>query len=579
MNVIQILTPDVAERIAAGEVVERPASVVKELVENAIDAQCTRVYVEVTRGGGELIRVSDDGCGMIKEDALLACERYATSKIATPRDLETIDSLGFRGEALPSIAAVSLMELSTRDQNSPSGTSVQLVGGKRERVAEVGRPVGTTVTVKRLFFNTPGRRKFLKSSQTEYRRIVELVSNLALAHWHIAFRLTHNGRDILNLPPAKGLKERLSYLWAKEVVEDLVAFVESSPHVKIEGCIGGPNSARNKRLQQIFIVNRRPVVDRTLSHALYQGYQSIIPKERHPVSVVMLTLDPELLDINVHPTKREVRFRDSRTVHDLVAFSVNKALTGVGPLSRLQEILSSKERDRPEGHIREAPSSYSTAKVAQQWSQEKLFPSEKTPSFPGLAEQTPEDKNLVALWQLHNLYIFAAIKSGVVIIDQHAAHERILYEQAKKSLRESSTTAQQLLFPQVVELSKSELQVLTEHQDLLSKLGFSIRPFGARTILVEAEPAALKSSGHGQILREILDDLAMHLPAEMDREERLARTFACKGAIKAGHALTQEEMNSLVNMLFATSAPYTCPHGRPTVIRMSLNELARKFGR
>ena len=576
---IQILPQSVSDKIAAGEVVERPASVVKELVENAIDAQCTRVHVEIIRGGGELIRVSDDGCGMNREDALMAYQRYATSKIVTQRDLETIDSLGFRGEALPSIAAVSLMELSTRDQHSPSGTSVQLLGGKRKGVTEVGRPVGTAVTVKRLFYNTPARRKFLKSPQTEHRRIVELVSNLALAHWHIAFRLIHNQREVLNLPAVKGLKERLFYLWAKEVVEDLVCFVEPSAHLKIEGCIGGPQSSRHNRLQQIFIVNRRPVVDRTLSHALSQGYQSIIPKDRHPVSVVMLTLNPSLVDVNVHPTKREVRFRDSRTVHDLVAYSVSKALMGAGPLPRLQEVLSPKELTRRKEGIREAPSSYSTGRKTQSRSQQKLFPSEMISSLPGQTEQAKGDENLVALWQLHNLFIFAAIKSGVVIIDQHAAHERILYEQAKKSFRESSTTAQQLLFPQVVELSQSELQTLDEHQDLLAKLGFSIRTFGAQTVLVEAEPATLKSSSHGRVLREMLADLVMHLSPELDREERLARSFACKGAVKAGDSLTQEEMNSLVNMLFATSAPYTCPHGRPTVIRMSLNELAKKFGR
>jgi len=569
----------VANKIAAGEVVERPASVVKELLENAIDAQCTKVHVEIKGGGRELIRVSDNGIGMDREDAILAFESHATSKIVTQTDLEAIGSLGFRGEALPSIAAVSLMELSTREQASPSGISVEMAAGETRGVAEVGRPVGTTVTVKRLFYNVPARRKFLKSAQTERRRIVELISQLALAHEQVAFRLTQDGREILNLPATKDLKDRLLYLWAKELVEDLIFYSESGPHLKIQGCIARPQKARPNRRQQIFIVNRRPVVDRILSHALYQGYQPIFQKDRHPASVMLLTLKPTLVDVNVHPTKREVRFRDQQTVHDLVALSVSKALTKVGPLISLREEFALPDQAQRKGLLREASSAYKAKSTSPESSQEKLFPAQEEAHLAAFSRTADQQRELISLWQLHNLYIFAAIKSGLVIIDQHAAHERVLYEQAKKSFRESSIITQQLLFPQVVELSHEELQVLDEHQDLLTKLGFTIRPFGGNTVLVETEPAALKFSGHGQVLREILDDLASNQPPELHREERLARSFACKSAIKAGDSLTQEEMNALVNMLFATSAPYTCPHGRPTVIRTSLDELAKKFGR
>ncbi len=576
---IHILDQAVANKIAAGEVVERPASVIKELVENAIDARCSKVHIDVQGGGVKLMRVSDDGSGMNREDAILALERHATSKISIEEDLETISSLGFRGEALPSIAAVSAMELSTRDRDSSTGTLLQIVGGEVKRVTEVGRPVGTSVTVKRLFHNTPARRKFLKSPQTEYRRIADLISHLALAHRHIAFRLTHDGRETLNLPPAKGLSERLLYLWAKDVVEGLIFFTESSSYVEVQGCVGRPESSRANRQHQIFIVNGRPVLDRTLSHALYQGYQSIFPKDRHPASVVLLTLDPTLVDINVHPTKREIRFQDARMVHDVVAFSVSKALVGLGSLLSLQEELSSQASRGPENRIRESISSYSAGHGPQQPSQKTLFPTQRGWASPAQIGPAQPAGELISLWQLHNLYILAAIKSGLVIIDQHAAHERVLYEQAKRSFKESAGTGQQLLFPQVVELSQDEFQELEEHQDLLSKLGFSLRPFGAKTVLVEAEPTSLKSGDHGQVLREILDDLAMQQTPELDREERMAQSFACKGAVKAGQILTQEEMNSLVNMLFATSAPYTCPHGRPTVIRMSLEELARKFGR
>lgn len=576
---IQILPQPLVDKIAAGEVVERPSSVVKELVENAIDARCSKIHAEIMGGGEDLIRVSDDGHGMGPADAALAFERHATSKIATEQDLEAITSLGFRGEALPSIAAVSIMELSSKDKASPSGTSVEMVGGELKKVAEVGRPVGTTVTVKKLFFNTPARRKFLKSPRTELRQIVDLISSMAFAHWDIAFHLVHNGREILNLPAVQSLKERLFYLWPKDVVEDLIFFTEPNPHVNIVGCVSSPKFSRTNRRHQIFIVNRRPVSDRTLSHALFQGYQPSFPKDRHPNSVILLTLDPSLVDINVHPTKKEVRFRDPRTIHDLVAFSINRALTKSVELPRLRPELSPSKKIKRNGHLGEEPAAYSTGSTPGWSSQGKLFPLEKAISSPGPSLEATAEGELISLWQLHNLYIFAAIKSGLVIIDQHAAHERVLYEQAKKSFKASAATSQQLLFPQVVELSQSELQVLDQHTDLLSKLGFCVRPFGDKTVLVEAEPAALKSSSHGRVLREILDDLSAQQAAQLDAEEKLARSFACRGAIKAGDPLTQEEMNALLNMLFATSAPYTCPHGRPTVIRMSLDELARKFGR
>jgi DNA mismatch repair protein MutL len=576
---IRILSQSLVDKISAGEVVERPASVVKELVENAIDAKCTKVRIEITGGGGDLIRVSDDGCGMSRDDAILAFKRHATSKIATEKDLEAIDSLGFRGEALPSIAAVSLMELSTKDQTSPWGVFVEMVAGEEKRIEEVGRPVGTTVTVNRLFFNTPARLKFLRRPNTEFRRILDLISDLALAHQNIGFKLIHNGRQKLSLPPAKELKERLLYLWPKDVVEGLVFFAESGSNMDITGCIGKPEISRTNRQHQTFIVNRRPVVDRTLSHALYQGYQPFFQKDRHPAAVILLNIEPGLVDINVHPSKREVRFQEVRAVHDLLGFAISKALSGVAPLSSLREELTGEGRSMRQSYLRDKPVPYATGSLPLQPSQGKLSLANKEISFPSLSAEQRTEQELISFWQLHGLYVFAAIKSGLVIIDQHAAHERVLYEQAKKNFRESAATSQQLLFPQVVELSQSELQLLDEHQDLLSKLGFCVRSFGSKSVLVEAEPAALKASGHGKVLREILDDLDTNKSVDLDREEKLARSFACKGAIKAGDPLTQEEMNSLVNMLFSTSAPYTCPHGRPTIIRMSLEELGRKFGR
>jgi len=584
---IQILSSSVASRIAAGEVVERPASVVKELVENAIDAGCRRLRVEVSGSGEKLIRVSDDGCGMSPEDARLAVRRHATSKIVDDQDLEAIETLGFRGEALSSIAAVSILELSTREEGSDAGLILKIEGGKLIETSPAGRPVGTTVTVKKLFFNTPARRKFLRSAQTEFRRIVEVITHLSLAHRQIAFQLLHGDRQTLNLGPAKDLRERLSDLWPLEIVNDAIFFSHQSAPTQIEGCVGTPGMSQSSRHRQIFILNGRPVVDKMLHHGLFQAYQGYFQKDRHPAAVVLMTTDPGLVDVNVHPAKREVRFRDSRAMHDLLAFTVGKALSRLTPQPELREQMIGTSAEKHAPGVREIAGEYladNRGPAADRTahgtaSQASLFADRPAEQKPGSFSDGHHRGDLISLWQLHNLYIFSAIKSGVVIIDQHAAHERVLYEQAKKSFQETSNSSQQLLFPQVVELTQAQLQLFDEHQDLLAELGFVVRPFGGKTVLVEAEPVTLMMGRHSQVLRDILDDLASHQTAELDREERLARSFACQGAIKAGERLTQEEMNSLVNMLFATSSPYTCPHGRPTIIRISMEELARKFGR
>jgi len=584
---IQILSPAVVSRIAAGEVVERPASVVKELVENAIDAGSRRIRVEVSGSGQKLIRVSDDGRGMSPEDARLAVRRHATSKIVSDADLEAIETLGFRGEALSSIAAVSLLELSTREEEAQEGLVLKLEGGKLTDSSPTGRPAGTTVTVRNLFYNTPARRKFLRSAQTEFRRIVDAVTHLSLAHREVGFQLMHGDRTTLNLGPAGNLQERLAELWPMEMVDDVIFFSHQAAPIQIEGCIGTPKMSQSSRHRQIFILNGRPVTDRTLQHGLFQAYQVYFPKDRHPAAVVLISTAPGQVDVNVHPTKREVRFQDSRAIHDLLAFTVGKALSRLTPRAELGEQIIGEETGARGGSIGERTGEYLTggrdSAGAPDGSggqvQASLFDGRPGGQPPGAPSEGRRREDLVSLWQLHNLYIFSAIKSGVVIIDQHAAHERILYEQAKRSFQEAAASSQQLLFPQVVELTQAQLQVFDEHQDLLAGLGFVVRPFGGKTVLVEAEPVTLMMGRHSQVLRDILDDLAAHQPAELDREERLARSFACQGAIKAGERLTQEEMNSLVNMLFATSSPYTCPHGRPTIIRMSLEELARKFGR
>lgn len=559
---IKVLSEDVANKIAAGEVIERPASVVKELVENAIDAGSTSIWIEVNGGGRQLIRVADDGEGMSQEGAVLAFQRYSTSKISAVEDLEAITTLGFRGEALPSIAVVSRLELTTKEATALSGTRVAVEGGMVKEIGQVGRPAGTTVSVKQLFYNTPARRKFLKSAGTELRRIARAITALAVAHPEIAFHLAHDGSETFSFPRTEDLRQRLEDVYGKRLMEQTVPLRYRTKGLGVFGWLGKPEVARSSRVYQLTYVNRRPISSRAINHAIFEGYRPLLPKDKFPLAIVFLEIDSRKMDVNVHPTKREVRFSGEKQVHDSVALAIVRALRELKATPQVSigqpDIPVEKEPAGRKGEIQRA--------TFEKGGLETL-------------EGEPLPKHKATFWQLHGCYILAQIKDGLVIIDQHAAHERIIYEAALESLSTKPTTGQQLLFPLTVELSFEQMSVVEETLPLFRQLGFGIRPFGRSTVIIDAVPTFIKRIDEGDVFLKILDELIEQGWVASDIEGKLAASLACKAAVKNGDTLTEEEMNHLIDGLFATEQPFSCPHGRPTLIRMPLAELDRKLGR
>ncbi len=591
---IRVLPEEEIRKIAAGEVIERPASVVKELIENSLDAGALEVAVEIEGAGERLIRVADSGCGMSREDALLALERHATSKIVRAQDIESLSTFGFRGEALPSIGAVAEVELLTRGDGEEVATLIRMEGGKSMGISSAGRERGTTVTARNLFFNTPARRKFLKSAQTELRHILQEVSDQALAHPETAFRLAVDGEETLVLPAAKDVRERLIQVQGKSFVDKLAEARYTESGVVITGFTSRPDSLRASRSHQTLFLNRRRIASRMVSHAVYQGYGSSMGG-KHPAYFLFLRLDPRVFDVNVHPTKREVRFHDEGTVHHAVVRAVEGALAAFGeasapPMDRGRP--SAGRMPEPHGFSPEMMKAFAPLLPRDQTSfMGELIPpgppgsggvSEPPPSYeavPGEAPGAlPGAKALpVVLWQLHKTYLFASIREGLLIIDQHVAHERILYEEVLR--RTGRPPSQQLLFHHILDLSLLEHALYKEYSAHLEELGFSVKEFSGRTIVVEAVPASLRTIEEGEIVREILSELHSQGRETEDRLHGVAKAYACRGAIKAGEELTQEEMNRLVDELFACETPHLCPHGRPVFVRIALEELHRRFGR
>ena len=582
---IRILSESVQNRIAAGEVIEAPHSIVKELVENALDSGADEIAIDVKGGGGDLVRVSDNGTGMDADDAVAAFDRFATSKLSSEGDLVGVSTLGFRGEALPSIASVSRMRVITCEKDSVEGAEVTLVGGEIRDVRPAGRSDGTTVEVSSLFFNTPARRKFLRSDRVEVRRIMDLLTEYAVLYPRVRFDVSVDGKLVLGLLPTPHPKERAAALLGAGVARELVHVSHEDGAYAVSGLVGKPSLARHRGATQIIAVNGRPIRDRLLSAAIRAGYGEFLPRDRHPVLFLSLKVDGALVDVNVHPTKREVRFGERQRVFGIVESAVREALMSLDtaptlpmpqeapyaspgmtrgasvPAADLQLPLTAQVRER--GLTGAGAEAASAAAPAGE--------------FPSADEGTQE----VKFWQLHLQYIFVQTREGVLVIDQHAAHERILYEKARSRLSgvADAGPSQQLLFPAAVELSPGERQAFEEIHPLLSKLGFTVRPLSGGTVLLEAVPGAFTKWPHDRILQDILADLPSGRPALRNLIENIAVTFACKTAIKAGDRLREEEMRSLVDQLFATELPYSCPHGRPTFMRMTLPELDKRFGR
>jgi len=565
-----------ANRIAAGEVVERPASVVKELVENALDAGARRVEIQVESGGKKRIRVSDDGGGMGREDALLSLERHATSKISDPADLARIQTLGFRGEALPSIASVSRFTLETQEATEDIGTRVRARGGRIEDVEPHARSRGTTVEVERLFFNAPARAEFLRSTVAETRAISAVVSRAAASAPTVGFRLISDGRTLLDLAPARTLEARIEELWA-DASGTLIPVSGSGEGWEVTGLIQRPDATRPGFRRALLMAQGRPFRDAKLIEAVDRGYLTTIPPSHRPWVVLDVTGGEGGIDPNVHPAKEEVRFRDRGTIDALVEQIVRSALDDAASgatFSPIPEPVPTMVREVPGP---EAPQQTTLFVSPDTRSLDEAAASDAAPLDPRPLAPSPPH-----LWQVHRTWILAEIGDGLLLIDQHSAHERILYQRIIDSLESAGEEGQRLMFPFTVQLGREEYGLIEDLQVILRKTGYEVEAFGGDTIVVHSAPNPHPAFDPERCLREMLAELAAGSDltrSARNQHDAIAMTFACKGAIKAGQVLSQEEMRELVDRLFATPLPFHDVHGRPTIVRLTRSELERKFGR
>ncbi len=576
MGRIRKLTPETTGKIAAGEVVERPFSVVKELVENSLDASAKRIVLEIEGGGKRSIRIDDDGTGIAAEDMARAVENYSTSKITVIEDIYRVRSLGFRGEALASINAVSRMTIRSMEEGTDVGREMHWVAGEIRNDGPLVRTNGTEIIVEDLFFNLPARKKFLSSDASETRRITSAIQGFALAWPHTAFVMRSNGREILSFP-ACTLEERVEMVLGASVLPHLKPFAKTDGRIEVSGYASMPSMTKGNRSSQFIFVNGRAVKDRLIGHAVRQAYQSIIPGDRFPIVVLMLDIPPGMLDVNVHPAKAEVRFENERDIHRLVSSAVREALEDK-TISFREKVESVYKTIFPgdEATGGNAEDHHSGAEMAgEPGRSDWLFQESPHPLFENDSGEVRGQVSTGLYWQLHDSYIMIQIRGGMVIIDQHAAHERILYDSARRNAGGEKPAVQSLLFPATLELSSDEFDSFEKITDTLPTLGFEAEPFGMRSIIVRGIPAGVRNWDDGKLLRSILSDLGGGLPAT----DSILKSFACHSAVRAGEPLTLEEMESLTDQLFATEFPFTCPHGRPTMLRVEMRELEKRFHR
>ncbi|WP_417566337.1 DNA mismatch repair endonuclease MutL [Marinobacter sp.] len=630
MPPIRLLSPRLANQIAAGEVVERPASVVKELVENALDAGATRVDVEVEQGGAKLIRVRDDGSGIEEADLPLALSRHATSKIASLDDLEAVASLGFRGEALASISSVSRLALTSRTAEQEAASRVEVEGREMDaRISPAAHPVGTTVEVRDLFFNTPARRKFLRTEKTEFNHVEECVRRQALSRFDAGFTLRHNQRVVQSLRPAGSAldrERRIGALCGQQFIDNAVVIDAEATGLRLWGWVALPTFSRSQSDLQYFFVNGRVIRDRLVAHAVRQAYRDVLYNNRHPAFVLYLEVDPATVDVNVHPTKHEVRFRDGRLVHDFIFRTLHKALADVRPDDHFRGAVAQSFGREASAQAESSPATgapagaswngrpavpnygHSGASVGfggqsqpqQEWrasDQMAFYQSLNAGGGTGGPQSTPVHDGIVspmptppvdsdeepplgyAIAQLHGIYILAQGRAGMIVVDMHAAHERITYERMKRALAEQDLKSQPLLVPLSLAVSQKEAALTESHGEELHKLGLQIERIGPETLAVRQVPALLRGADTEQLVRDVLADLIEH--GQSDRVEavthELLGTMACHGSVRANRQLTIPEMNSLLRDMEATERSGQCNHGRPTWTLVTLSELDKLF--
>lgn len=607
---IKILPPSLSNKIAAGEVVSRPESVVKELMENSIDAGASNICLIIKEAGKNLIQVIDDGIGMTEEDALMSFERHSTSKITTYDDLENINTLGFRGEALASIASISHIELKTKTENEELGTSIKIEGGEFKEVTKVRAERGTSFSIKNLFYNTPGRRNFLKSNQTEFKHIYETFIKLSLSHPEIGFKFINNEDTIFDLPKCE-LKDRITDVFGMTFSDSLIKVSSENQYIKVNGYVSKPNFTKKSKQDQYFYLNNRFFTSKNLNFAVYSGFDDLIDKGDYPSFFLFIEVDPKKVDVNVHPSKLEVKFEEEGAVFGFLRNSVKSALrdadlifnVGFNKQENIPGSLPNNFSNKEESFHYKAPSNstssdrnfsfgssrepakitsiFEASRPVDENQYETVF-TENTneDSSSNIIEHKRNDESNFNVWQYRLKYIMAQTESGLMIIDMHAAHERILYERALLMLESQSSFAQQLLIPIKFKLTKIDFQIAIGLKQELFNLGFNFKEGKDETIELYGLPADVKIGNENKIFQELIDQYKEYeLKLNLEKRDNLAKSFACHSAVRTGDALKKDEMIRLIDDLFACKMPYVCPHGRPTVIRITTEELDSRFSR
>ena len=576
---IHLLSEDLQNKISAGEVVERPASVVKELLENSLDAGSTQIEIVVEQGGHQLIQVRDDGIGIPKNQLPLSVKRFHTSKISKLDDLFTISTLGFRGEALASIASVSHVSI-VSSNGSDDGAEFSIINGELGELAPAAGIDGTQVTIRDLFYNTPARRKFLKTPRTEARKIIDMVRRFGLSRPNVGFSLTADGKKVIELFP-EDLDERIGSLFDNTYKENLIPINISKADYAFSGYIGNLNLIRKRFGEQFIFMNGRYIKDRLLNSAVYSSYQSLVKRGEYPFFVINIQIPFEQVDVNVHPMKTEVRFHDEwRVYHVLKSGSIDSLSEILNTIPNFQKISSESSsffQNIPKQSAFNFNSEDQT--VSSISNIEKIDRAKTYASNLVSADSGNEDFNIEKIWQVHRKYIISEINSGLVVIDQHVAHERVLYEECLLAFESKTMSSQTLLFPEEIEFAKDEYDILLEIFPYLKQIGFKIRGGDNSRIIIEATPADISWGDEKRIIKEIIDEFISTRKTYSSYKEALAASFACKAAVKAGDLMSNDEMVILINRLFSTEHPYYCPHGRPIIIQLSLDELDRRFER
>jgi DNA mismatch repair protein MutL len=576
MSKIALLADEVVNKIAAGEIIERPVSIVKELVENSLDAGATEIRIDIERGGKQLIRISDNGCGIASEEALLAFERHATSKIQSPEDLHQISTMGFRGEALASIAAVSQVQLKTRRSQETAGVSLFLVGGKCQSQQPAALPQGTIFEARNLFFNTPARKKFLKTDGTEAAAITHMVQAFAMANPEISFFLRQDQREVLACPATTTLKERIYQIFGAEMLDQLIELDQTLFHFHLRGFVSNTNSLRSNKNYQYFFINRRLVKDKVLSNSVYVAYRVYAETGQYPAAFLFLEIPAAMVDVNVHPAKYEVRFLQQSLVQKGIIDAIQRALSDSRPLPSFQ-LTGNPYIPRYSAPELNLPSASSAMEI----------PDEISPATPGMsmpappARKMPQQGEYKIIGQYDNTYVVLSDEGGLILVDQHVAHERVLYELLLRKEEAHEMHRQNLLIPLVIELNPAQMMLMEDYTNHFRDLGFDLELFGNGTIIVRQIPELLADANYSAAIQRLLNDLEkLYRDGVLESfAEQMRKSMACQAAVKINMPLTKEKMEWLIAELLKTRTPQVCPHGRPIILRISHYEIEKNFRR